>query len=154
MIVLFFTACKFSSVRSNNEMDKIQAVKVMSDFDSLLAKRDINGAMSLCHPYFLAANDTGKVREQFIEIADREPDLTERRLDHWKTQIVTGLNSGSYYRLFYLDNYKNGKQMKVSIRLVKDWNNDIKIIKYYISPDSFYDRMPGYLLYPDKFFYD
>jgi hypothetical protein len=133
----FFTSCKFNKQRINDEVDKNEAERVIDDFYNLLGQKKIDSARMLFHPSLLAANDSVKFREFLTNVSNQVPFIKERKLDHWQTVIITGLDAGNSYSFYYVNKYEGGLELKISVRLQKDGLNNLKILSYNASPDKF-----------------
>ena len=137
VFVCFLTACRFSQITVNNEKDKKDAENVVAGFYSLLSEKKVDSAMLIFHPSLLAANDPVKLKDFLNNISAQSVALTDRKLDHWDSKCVKGLDGGSTYSLYYVNHYQGGQELKVSIHLSKDDQDNIKISGLQMSPDKF-----------------
>lgn len=134
LCLLGLCSCQFSKERLNNEKDKTDAIKVVDSFYQFAGAKQISKAIQL----FNTGNgaDTSKLKEFITGLSNQAPTLKERKLDHWNTRVVLGLEANSIYNLYYINKYESS-ELKVSIVLFKDITGQIKIGRYQANPDKF-----------------
>ena len=137
LLLVLFVSCKFSTEQTNQEKDRDEAQKVVDSLNSYLGAQKIDQARRLFHQSLLASNDSNKFREFLVNLGNQAPFIVNRKLDHWQTNVVKGLNGGSFYAMYYLNKFKDGQELKISLILQRDDSDNIRISSYQASPDGF-----------------
>ena len=140
---IFLASCQFTSIpKINITSDKNDGEKIVNEFYQFLAQKQLDSAMKYFHPNLLRVNDPAKLKEFLANTSAQLAVLKERKLDHWSTKSSIGLQATSEYEFYYLNKYENF-ELKVSFKLMKDVNHEIKIVGLQMNPDKF-------LSFPDK----
>ena len=136
LILVLFSSCKFSTTFDNRKTDKDAAEKVVDRFYSFLKNQQVDSALNLMHPYLLMSNDPAKLREFLQQTGLQMATIKERKLDHWETKVTEGLERDSDYGLYYIHSFPSNN-LKVSIGLKKDFEQQLKIVNLQMDPNEF-----------------
>ncbi len=136
IFALMLASCKLNITRRNNELDKNEANKVIANYYAALKENRLNDAMTFIHPYLYLNTDTIKFRENLKNIATETHNLKSHNLDHWESRVIDGIDGQSVYYMFFIDSYAN-YATKVSMQLIKNEHDSIKIFALEINPNEF-----------------
>ena len=137
--IIYLESCNLNYTRTNSEEDKKDAEVVANQFFDCLKKQEYQNTFSLFSKEFL---DTS-FKEELYKVYDYGKrnlgTLRETSLAGWETNVVNGTDASGTYALKYKNSYDSGIAVE-TIRLMKDKDDQIKIIYYHINSDLFYKK--------------
>jgi len=134
--VLFITACNFNSTYLNEESEKEQAEKVISQFHSEIVKKKFDDAETLFSKEFVKTTGSKKLLSVFLRTDSILGNFNSSKLVDWKTQRVVGSNPSTHYLLVFESKYKKFNAIE-TFSLIRE-NDTVKILGYNVNSDGFF----------------
>lgn len=139
LLTTAFTAChfNFNSSRTNSEEDKQVAEEFLIDYFSNQQMDSTEANFRLFSKELWQVTSREKVKQLFKKRNQLLGRLKSTEIGEWQTEVVSGSDPRSNYRLQYKNKYEKGEAVETFTMQREGANDSIRILSYNINSDAF-----------------